>query len=169
MRVRTAAHILLVGKDKKESILHFTIVDNLVKLGTSLLQASSVARVHHENQALCTGVVVSPEGSNLVLTTDIPDVEFHILIGDALDVKAHGRNSGDVLVAEFQFVENCCQVLDLSSSVTRACEPRKKLTCLSSSIETQHENPHLLRAEDLPHHLGYLASHFGGGQLRIEG
>lgn len=45
------------------------------------------------------------------------------------------------------------------------------LTGLSSSIETQHQDAHFLRAEDLSHHLGYLATHFGelvGGVGSIE-
>jgi hypothetical protein len=49
---------------------------------------------------------VSPEGSDLVLTTDIPDIELDILVGHALDVESDSRNGGYVLVAEFKFVEN---------------------------------------------------------------
>ena len=49
---------------------------------------------------------MSPEGSDLVLTTDIPDVELDILVGHALDVESDGRNGSNILVAEFKFVEN---------------------------------------------------------------
>jgi hypothetical protein len=49
---------------------------------------------------------VSPEGSDLVLTTDIPDIELDILVGHALDVESDGRNGSHILVAEFKFVEN---------------------------------------------------------------
>lgn len=133
-----ALNILLIGKDQQESILHFAIVDNLVKLGASLLQTSSVAGVHNEDQTLCTRIVVSPEGSDLVLSTNIPDIELHILIGDAFNVETDGRDSGDVLIGELQFVEDCG---------------------LSSSIQTQHQNPHLLRTKNLPHNLGNLTTH----------
>lgn len=48
---------------------------------------------------------MSPQGTNLVLTTDIPDVELDILVGDGLDVEADGGDGGDVL-AKLQFVED---------------------------------------------------------------
>ena len=39
------------------------------------------------------------------MSTDIPDIELDILIGDSLNVEADGRDGGDIL-AEFQFVED---------------------------------------------------------------
>lgn len=50
---------------------------------------------------------MSPEWPDLVLTTDIPNIELDVLIGDALDVEANGGDRGHVLVAEFQFIKNC--------------------------------------------------------------
>ena len=47
-----------------------------------------------------------PQRPNLVLTTDIPHIELDVLIGDTLDVEANGGDGGDVLVCEFEFVEN---------------------------------------------------------------
>jgi hypothetical protein len=55
-----------------------------------------------------TGIVVSPEGTDLVLTAHVPYVELHVLICNTLDVESDGRNCGDILVGEFQFVEDCC-------------------------------------------------------------
>jgi hypothetical protein len=49
---------------------------------------------------------VSPQGTNLVLATDIPDVEFGVLVCDGLDVEADGGDRGDVLV-ELELVEDC--------------------------------------------------------------
>lgn len=51
-----------------------------------------------------------PKGSNLVLTANIPHVEFDVLVGHALDVESDGRDRSDVLVAELQFIENGCDV-----------------------------------------------------------
>lgn len=51
---------------------------------------------------------MSPQRSNLVLPTDVPDIEFHILVCHALHVEADRGDGSDVLVGEFQFVENCC-------------------------------------------------------------
>lgn len=98
---------MLVGEHQKQSILHFTVVDDLVQFRASLLHTGGIARVNHEDQSLCTGVIVSPERSDLVLTTDIPDVELDVLVGHTLDVESDGGNGSHVLVAEFKFVKNC--------------------------------------------------------------
>ena len=47
-----------------------------------------------------------PQRSDLVLSTHVPDVEFHVLVGDGFDVEADGGDGGDVGV-EFEFVEDC--------------------------------------------------------------
>ena len=78
-----------------------------------------------------------PQGSDLVLSSYIPNIEFDILIRDRLDVETDRRNGSDVLV-ELQLVENCG---------------------LACGIEPKHQQAHLLRPEDLAHHLGNLAAH----------
>lgn len=72
--------------------------------------------------ASLTAKVVSPKRSNLVLATDVPHVEFDILVGNRLDVESDGRNGRHVL-AELELVQD---------------------GRLSSGIETQHEKSHLL-------------------------
>lgn len=52
-----------------------------------------------------TREVVSPEGTDLVLAADVPDVEFGVLVCDGLDVEADGGDRGDVLV-ELELVED---------------------------------------------------------------
>lgn len=47
-----------------------------------------VLTVDDENEALRSGIVVSPQRSNLVLATDIPDIEFYVLIRYGLHVEA---------------------------------------------------------------------------------
>jgi len=42
-------------------------------------------------------------------------------------------------------------------------------TGLSSGVETQHQQAHLLGAEDLGHHLGYRGSHNVGYSLYFAG
>lgn len=78
-----------------------------------------------------------PQGTDLVLTTNIPNVELDVLVRDRLDVEADGGDGGDIL-AELQLVKD-----------------RR----LSGSIETEHEKAHFLGSEDLAHHLGQLATH----------
>ena len=49
---------------------------------------------------------MSPKRSDLVLSTDIPDIEFRVLVCHCLDVEAYCRYRCDVLV-EFQLVQDC--------------------------------------------------------------
>lgn len=48
-----------------------------------------------------------PERTDLVLSADVPDVEFDVLVGYGFDVEADGRNGGNILV-ELKFIEDCC-------------------------------------------------------------
>jgi len=50
---------------------------------------------------------VSPQRPDLVLASDIPDIELCVLVGDGLDVKTDGRDGCHVLV-ELEFVEDGC-------------------------------------------------------------
>ena len=50
-------------------------------------------------------VVVSPERSDLVLSTHLPDVELDILVCHRFDVESYGRDGGHALV-EFELVED---------------------------------------------------------------
>lgn len=90
-----------------------------------------------------TAEVMSPEGTNLVLATNVPDVELDILVGDSLDVEADSRNGRDIL-SELELVEN---------------------SGLASGVETEHEEAHFLGSEEPAHNLGELATH-GYGLVR---
>ena len=48
---------------------------------------------------------MAPERSDLVLSADVPDVEFRVLVCDGLDVEADGGDGRDVRV-ELEFVED---------------------------------------------------------------
>lgn len=50
---------------------------------------------------------MAPEGADLVLAADIPDVEFGVFVGYGFDVEADCGDGGDVLF-EFEVVEDCC-------------------------------------------------------------
>jgi hypothetical protein len=62
---------------------------------------------------------MSPQRPDLVLSTDVPDVELCILVGDCFYVEANGRDSGDILF-EFEVVENSC-----SGSIVRVVSTNK--------------------------------------------
>jgi hypothetical protein len=80
---------------------------------------------------------MSPKRPDLILSTHIPHVKLHILVRDRLDVEPHRRDRRDVLV-QLQLVQ---------------------YRRLARGVQPQHQQPHLLRPEDLAHHLGELASH----------
>lgn len=54
-----------------------------------LLYPFPVLAVNDENKSLRASVIVSPERSDLVLAANIPNVEFHILVSDSLDVESN--------------------------------------------------------------------------------
>jgi hypothetical protein len=64
-----------------------------VELLLSLIYSVTILAVDDEDKALRAGVIVAPEGSNLVLTTDVPHVEFDVLVRDSLNVEANWRTS----------------------------------------------------------------------------
>lgn len=53
-----------------------------------LIYPFAVLRVHDEHETLRAGVVVPPERPNLVLASDIPNVESDVLVRDGLNVEA---------------------------------------------------------------------------------
>jgi hypothetical protein len=69
---------LLVGKDEKQAVLHFSVTENTVELLAGLVDALTITRVYDEDEALCAGVIMSPERTNLILTADVPDIEFDL-------------------------------------------------------------------------------------------
>jgi len=80
--------ILLVGKDQEESITEFVLVQHALQLFSSLDNTISVVGVDHEDDTLGVLEVVSPEGTDLVLSTNIPHCELNVLVLDCLDVEA---------------------------------------------------------------------------------
>jgi hypothetical protein len=54
-----------------------------------------------------TREVVSPQRTDLVLASNIPDVKLGVLVCDGLDVEADGGDGCDVLV-ELELIENGC-------------------------------------------------------------
>lgn len=83
---------------------------------------------------------MSPQRPYLVLPSDIPDVEFHVLVCNGLDVEADGRNSGDVGV-QLQLIKN--RWGRTSAKVLAFCLTQAILTGLSCSVQAQHEQAHL--------------------------
>ncbi len=68
---RTIGKVLFVGEDEDDRFSHLAIVDYPVQFLTPLVYPVPVGCIDDENQRLGTRVVVPPQGSDLVLPTDI--------------------------------------------------------------------------------------------------
>jgi hypothetical protein len=62
---------------------------------SGLIDAVSIVAVNHEDDTLGILEVMSPQGSDFVLSTHIPDRELNVLVFYGLDIEANGRNCGD--------------------------------------------------------------------------
>lgn len=98
-----------------------------------------VRAIHHEDEALGSGIVVAPERANLVLPTDVPDVELDVSERNRLHVEAHRRNGGDV-VLQLELVQD---------------------GGLAGGVETEHQHADFFGAEELGHEAeGEDVAHF---------
>ena len=53
------------------------------------IHSFTVLAIHNKDQTLCASVVVSPEWSNFVLATDVPYIEFHVLVSNSFDIESN--------------------------------------------------------------------------------
>ena len=68
-------NILLVGINENDGVLELFIVDHFVQFVSCVVHSFAVVGVHDEDDSLGVGIVVPPELSDLILTTDVPYVE----------------------------------------------------------------------------------------------
>lgn len=54
-----------------------------------LVNTLPVLAVHDKDETLCSSIVMPPERANLVLTSNIPYIEFNILVRDRFNVEAN--------------------------------------------------------------------------------
>lgn len=78
---------MLVGENKEESVAEFIFVQHALQLFPSLDNTVPVVAIHNENDTLSVLEVMSPEGTDLVLATDIPHGKLNVLVLDGLDVE----------------------------------------------------------------------------------
>jgi len=119
--VHGIGQILFVGKDKEKGVTQLILVEHALKFLTCLDNTVPVVGVDDEDNALGVLEIMPPQGSDLVLATDVPHCELDVLVLDGFDVKANGRNRGNNL-AQLQLVQD---------------------GGFSSSIKTNHQDPHL--------------------------
>ena len=80
--------ILFVGEDKQDGFFQFVFVEHPVEFISGSINTVSIVGIDNENQALCILIVVSPQRSDLILSSYIPYSEANIL----LELKNETRN-----------------------------------------------------------------------------
>jgi hypothetical protein len=97
--------ILLVGENKEQSVTEFVFVQHALQLFPGLDNTVAIVAIDDENDTLGVLEVVSPERTDLVLTTDVPHGELNVLVLDGLDVETL-TNKPMSATASFSFANN---------------------------------------------------------------
>lgn len=67
------------------------MIENVAEARTGI-NAVTIVRVDHEDQALRVLVIMSPQRSNLILSSDIPNCETNVLILHCFDIESYHRS-----------------------------------------------------------------------------
>lgn len=165
-RTHSVGKILLVGKYQEDGVAQFVFVQHTVQFITSGINTVRVVRVDHKDKTLRVLVIVTPQGTDLILTTDVPHCERDVLVLDGLDVESNRRNRGDNCGESFSMTgqKNHPRHKSASSSLKALNRvrnlkilPKISLTftelelvengSLTGGVETDHKNTHLFLAE----------------------
>lgn len=79
---------MLVGENEEKSVTKFIFVQHALQFFPSLDNTIPIVTVNDENDTLSVLEVVSPERTDLVLTTDIPHGKLNVLVLDGFDVES---------------------------------------------------------------------------------
>lgn len=79
--------ILLVGKHEQHGIAEFVFVEHSVQFVAGGVDTIRVIGIDHEDESLSVLVVVAPQRTDFVLTTDVPDGERNVLVFDGFDIE----------------------------------------------------------------------------------
>jgi len=148
---RTSWQILLIREHEEQTLLHLPVTQYPVKFLFRLIDPFPVLTIDDENQALGAGVVVSPQWTDFVLASDIPDIELNILIGNGLDIETDYRQisrrhyTGKWLAPVGMVVTDWFSLSlyriagQKLSTLLNGMHEIHQLTCLSCSIEPKHQ------------------------------
>ena len=111
--------VLFVCVNEDNCVLQLFVVYHFVQLLSSVIDSVSVVGINNEDDALGVGVVMSPQLSDLVLTTDVPNVERDVFVAHLLHVETNCGDWCDYLT-KLELVENssfsCCVQADHENS-----------------------------------------------------
>lgn len=85
---KTYWQILLVGKDQQQSIPELVLIQHALKFLAGLDHTIAVITVDNKDNTLGVLEIMSPQRSDLVLSTHIPYCELNVLVFDSLDIEA---------------------------------------------------------------------------------
>jgi hypothetical protein len=80
--------ILLVGENQKNGIPQLILVQHTLKFLPGLNNTITIVAINHEDDTLGVLEVMSPQRSNLVLSTNIPYGELDVFVLDGLNVES---------------------------------------------------------------------------------
>ena len=80
--------ILLVRENKEKGVTEFVFIQHALQLFPSLDDTVAIIAIDHKDDTLGVLKVVSPERTDLVLTTDIPYGKLDVPVFHGLDVEA---------------------------------------------------------------------------------
>lgn len=103
--VHRVGEILLVGENKEDSVSELVLAKHSVQFVTGLADTLSVVAIDNEDDSLSVLVVVTPERSDLVLSSNIPNRERNVFVFDGFDVESDGGDRGNDLT-ELQLVQD---------------------------------------------------------------
>jgi hypothetical protein len=78
---------LLVSKDQKNGIPKLILVQHSLQFLPSLNNTIAIVAINHEDDTLSVLEIMSPERSDLILSTNIPYGELNVLVFDSLNVE----------------------------------------------------------------------------------
>ena len=79
--------ILFVGENQKNGISELVLVQHALQLLTRLNDTITIVAINNEDDTLGVLEVMSPQRSDLVLSSNIPYSELNVLVFDSLNVK----------------------------------------------------------------------------------
>jgi len=78
---------LLVGENQENRISELILVQHALQLLSGLNNTVTIIAINNEDDTLGVLEVMSPQRSNLVLSTNIPYSERDVLVLDSLDIE----------------------------------------------------------------------------------
>mmetsp|Transcript_12587 Transcript_12587/g.22318 ORF Transcript_12587/g.22318 Transcript_12587/m.22318 type:complete len:218 (+) Transcript_12587:382-1035(+) len=93
--------VLLVREQKHRHVLQLLLLHQLAELDASLLNTPPVSTVNHVHQGIGLVVVVPPVRADGLLPSDVPHVQFELVLHQRLNVEALSRRDVlDVLITQ---------------------------------------------------------------------